>query len=277
MVSMAKRATFTDFRTTRVLLPDEAFALVGGKRPGPTDLVAKDVWNGIMHLPDDVAITTSNHHGSQLAALYTLWGDWVEAMGNTHDELFTGMLDAADCFQASTFESLHGYYRSSLSNLRTAIELVAIGTLGNLSPIDRDYVRWKKQNVGSLPLASSIRKLRSVTKAPVSALIFKPNGWMEALYNELCAYTRSRPDSSDGEMWSSNGPVYVTVAANLVFELQASTYATCYLLAKIGRPNFGLPAGSEFLFTTPDLLWRDDIAASYHTLCSILEPPHLLR
>ena len=111
----------------RTLLPDEAFALVNGPRPGPTDLVAGDVWNGIMHLPDDVAITTSNHHGSQLAFLYSLWGDWLEAMGDEHDELFTGMLDAADCFQSSTFDSLHGYYRSALANLRSALELVAIG------------------------------------------------------------------------------------------------------------------------------------------------------
>jgi hypothetical protein len=27
-----------------------------------------------MHLPDDVVLTTSNHHGRQLGALYTLWG-----------------------------------------------------------------------------------------------------------------------------------------------------------------------------------------------------------
>src|SRR5580692_8012910 len=118
MVSMAKRATFTDFRTTRVLLPDEAFALVGGKRPGPTDLVSKDVWNGIMHLPDDVALTTSNHHGSQLAALHSLWGDWLDAHGcDYEEELFGAMLDATDCFQSSTFDALHGYYRSATSNL----------------------------------------------------------------------------------------------------------------------------------------------------------------
>jgi hypothetical protein len=266
---MAKRRLFTDFRATRALLPDEAFALVSGKRPEPTDLVAEDVWNGIMHLPDDVAITTSSHHGSQLAALYSLWGDWLKAMGDEHDELFIGMLDAADCFQASTFDSLHGYYRSAMANLRSAVELVAIGSLGNLSPNDRDYLRWKKQNVGSLPFATVIRKLRGVTKTPLSPLIFKPNGWVEALYNELCAYTHSRPDSTDGEMWRSNGPIYVTAAFNLVFKLQASTYATCYVLAKVGRPHLVLPSDSKFLFTTPKLLWRDDIASSYRVLCSI--------
>jgi hypothetical protein len=40
-----------------------------------------------MHLPDDVALTMSNHHGKQLATLYELWGDWGEAIGEHHDEL----------------------------------------------------------------------------------------------------------------------------------------------------------------------------------------------
>ena len=219
-----------------------------------------------MHLPDDVAITTSNHHGSQLAALYSLWADLLEAIGDDQDELFAGMLDAVDCFRASTFDSLHGYYRSALSNLRSALELVAIGSLGNLSPNDRDYLRWKKQNVGSLPFSSAMKKLRG--DAPRQALIFTPNGWLGALYQELCAYTHSRPDSSDGEMWRSNGPIYVRAVFNLVFQLQASTYAACYVLTKVGRPGFALPKASEFLFETPKLLWSDDIASSYHTLCA---------
>src|SRR5258708_3781029 len=128
---MSKRTPAKDFRSHRCPLPDEAFALVSGRRPGPTDLVSDDIWSGIMHLPDDVALTTSNHHGTQLAMLYRLWGDWIDAIGDTQDEFFAGMLDAADCFQASAFDSLHGYYRSAVSNLRSAIELIAIGALGN--------------------------------------------------------------------------------------------------------------------------------------------------
>jgi hypothetical protein len=89
--------------------------------------------------------------------------------------------------------------------------------------------------VGSLPFASCIRKLRGVTKASVPASVFKPNDGIEAPYDELCAYTHSRPDSSDGEMWRSNGPIYVAAAFNQVFELQATTYAVCYVLANVGQ------------------------------------------
>ncbi len=261
--------TTKDFRTTRAFLPDEVFLLVNGHRPGPTNLVAEEVWNGIVHLPDDVALTTSNHHGSQLAALYSLRDGWLEAIGDDQDELFTGMLDASDSFQASTFDSLHGYYRSALANLRSAVELVAIGTLGNRSPTDTDYIRWKKQNVGSLPFATAVRKLRGATKGPLSAKAFEPNGWLEALYDKLCAYAHSRADASDGEMWRSNGPIYVNEAFNLVYTLQASTYAACYVLTRLGRPRFVLPKKSGFLFNTPGLLCSDEIAAAYQSLCSI--------
>ena len=126
-------------------------------------------------------MTTSNHHGAQLAALYSLWGGWIEAIGDKRDQLFGGVLDAADCFQSSAFDSLHGFYRSALSNLHSATELVAIGAPGNRSPNDRDYLRWKKQNLGSLPFASCIRKLRGVTNPAMQALMLKPNGWLEAL------------------------------------------------------------------------------------------------
>src|ERR1700730_7464760 len=64
-------------------------------------------------------------------------------------------------------------------------------------------------------------------------------------------------------------PIYVGAAFSLVFELQASTYAACYVLAKVGRPGFALPEASEFLFQTPRLLWLEDIASSYPDLCLI--------
>lgn len=140
---------------------------------------------------------------------------------------------------------------------------------GIFHPMTKDYLRSKKQNTGSLPFSSAMKKLRSATNAHVQALVFKPKGWLKALYEELCVYTHSRSDSSDGEMWSSNGPVYVGAVFRQVFQLQASTYAARYVLTKVGRPQFTLPKGSEFLFETTELLWHDDIASSFRTLHSI--------
>ena len=81
-------------------------------------------------------------------------------------------------------------------------------------------------------------------------------------------YTHARPDASDGAIWESNGPIYVAAAFSGVFELQISTYPTGYVFTKLARPDFTLPKHSEFLFMTPGLLWRDEIAACYATLCS---------
>jgi hypothetical protein len=89
---MAKRTSVRDFRSVRALLPDEVFALIEGSRSDATDPVSEDVWNGIMHLPDDVVLTTSNHHGRQLGALYTLWGDWIGAHGDEYDEPLFGVM-----------------------------------------------------------------------------------------------------------------------------------------------------------------------------------------
>jgi hypothetical protein len=235
---MPKRKSVKDFRSSRELLPDEAFAWVTGNRSRPTDLVRKRVWREIMHLPDDVALTTSNHHGKQLRALSTLWGAWLEAIGEDQDALFGAMLDAADCFQSSTFDALHGYYRSALSNLRAALDVVAIGTVGNLGPADPVYAMWKD---GNARLVFPRAQLRRFTNEPVSSLLFKQDGWIDDLYDELSSYTHSRPDASDGTMWESNGPVYRTSAFRKVFGSQIATYAACYHMVKVGRPKFMLP------------------------------------
>lgn len=74
-----------------------------------------------MHLEDHVALMTSEHHGTKLALLYTLSADWIQVFDyDDRDDLTDAMLDAADWFgfQASVFDSLHGFYRSSISNLR---------------------------------------------------------------------------------------------------------------------------------------------------------------
>jgi hypothetical protein len=119
----------SDFRARRYVLEADAY-LTGGEHIAPTDLIASNIWSGITHLPDDIAIRISSHHGTELKLLYSLWGDWLEATGDPFqkDNLFACMLDAADCFQCATFNLLHGYYRSALADLRSALELVAIGT-----------------------------------------------------------------------------------------------------------------------------------------------------
>ena len=189
----------------------------------------------------------SNHHGSRLKLLHLFRRDWGRATGNPlkPDNLFDGMLDAGDCFQCATFNFLHGYYRSALSDLRSALELVTIGAFGNVRPDDPVYLRWR---AGSADLAfPSCRKRlqRAVAGAPL-AWFLKAGAWPEQVYYDLCRYTHSRPDAGDGSLWESNGPVYNGRAIRLTFEMTLCVYAISYLLAKIGRPSLVIPKRKKF-------------------------------
>jgi hypothetical protein len=171
---MNKRLPLADFRAVRHNLESHEFAISEGEDVAPTQLIDKKSWAGITHLPDDVAIRTSDHNGHRLELLYSLWGDWIMATGDPEksDELFGCMLDAGDAFQCTNFLFLHGYYRAAMGELRLALELVMIGAYGNLKPNDPDYIVWK--NSGSELGFTRFRKLRMACFAATKANGFSP-------------------------------------------------------------------------------------------------------
>jgi hypothetical protein len=62
-VGMVHRLPLTDFRARRSVLDPDDFA--GGDDlpdPPPSDLIDPDTWQGIVGLPDDVSVRTSNRH-----------------------------------------------------------------------------------------------------------------------------------------------------------------------------------------------------------------------
>jgi len=246
--TVSKSLPLTDFRAVRKVLEPHEFA-TGGEEIPPTNLVDPTVWDGIMHLPDDVSIKISDHNGTRLELLYTLWGDWITAIGtpDSPDELFNCMLDAADCFQCTTFDFLHGYYRSALSNLRAALELVAIGTYGNIDPSNKEYRGWKN-GAADMTFLGSLRRLHKRLGKKSGGWLLKQAEFPEKAYYDLCRFAHSRPDSSDGALWKSNGPVYNNAAIQMVFYMSLRIYAICYLLIKFARPAFTLPVDSRILF-----------------------------
>jgi hypothetical protein len=148
---MSKKLPLTDFRAVRNKLEPHEFAIGEGQDVAPSDLVEQEVWDGIMHLPEDVSVRISDHNGVRLKLLHGLWDDWLSALGHPErpDEIYNCMLDAADCFKCANFNFLHGYYRAALAELRVALELVMIGAYGSLKPTDEKYGAWKK-GVGEL-------------------------------------------------------------------------------------------------------------------------------
>jgi hypothetical protein len=230
-------------------------------------LVDEITWAGLTHLPDDVAIRVSDHNGIRLSLLHSLWGDWITAIGEPGrpDELFNCMLDAADALQCTNFLFLHGYYRAAMAQLRVALELVMIGAYGNLNPSDPDYIVWK--NSGSeLGFTRFRKRMNGMLRADQAKWLTADGEFPDKTFHQLCNFTHSRPNSSDGALWESNGPVYAHQAVTLTFSTTLSVYAICYLLVRIARPGFVLPPDSRILFEEKWVPNRDGIARAFEQL-----------
>jgi hypothetical protein len=255
---MPKKLPLTDFRAIRSMLEPHEFAISEGQDVEPSDLVEQEVWDGIVHLPEDVSIRISDHNGVRLKLLYSLWSDWIEAVGNPDqpDEIFGCLLDAADCFQCANFNFLHGYYRAAMAELRVALELVMIGTYGALNPTDPKYADWKSGS-GELGFTRCRKYFSGTLRKDDAKWMFADGELLSSIYQKLCNYTHSRPDASDGALWQSNGPVYNNEAIILTLYTALSVFAVCYLLVRLARRAFVMPEDSDILF---ELDWMPDYA-----------------
>lgn len=244
-----------------VLEPGD-YAFASGDEPPPSDLVDEETWHGITLLPDDVAIRTSNHHGDLLKMLYDLWGAWIDAVREIQHHPYDTILDAADEFQAATFNALHGYYRPAIGCLRNALEQITIGTYCQVCGKATDFAQWKAgqikisvaQSCDGLAGSALVQPLNAHLQTALSDSIFnqktKTNkgGWARRLYDELSNYAHTRPGSTNFDMWASNGPVYVPKAFVSFASMYLETSALGFLLVKLARPHFLLPQGVLSIF-----------------------------
>ena len=191
---MSRKLPLTEFRAVRSKLEPHEFAISEGIDVPPSDLVDPEVWDGIMHLPEDVSIRVSDHNGVRLRLLYQLWGDWIESVGEPDriDEMYGCLLEAADCFQGATFNFLHGYYRTALAELRTALELVMIGAYGNLYPVDNDFREWKAGISETLGFTRCRKRLAGKMKKGQAKWLFEDDAPLSSAYQKLCNYTHAR-------------------------------------------------------------------------------------
>jgi hypothetical protein len=265
---MTKQLSLSDFRAVRVILEPADFAL-GSDEPDPTpsDPISGKTWHGIMDLPDDVAIRTSDHNGKLLGEVYWLWERWLEATGETEDAIFVPMLDAFDDLQASFFDALHGYYRTAFSALRNAIELMTIGTSGALtnSPL---YKEWRNGStefkfgtacdllsyeVSLVTFNESMRVTghQSLWDAKRGEL---PGGYARRLYRDMCNFAHSRPGFTDGDLRSSNGPIYVASVFRDWYYAYLRTTSLCSILMFLARPHGDLSAFADLFTDDPNVL-----------------------
>ncbi len=273
---MAKKLPLSDFRALRWKLEPHEFAISEGQDATPSDLIESKVWNGIVRLPEDVSIRISDHNGTRLKLLYSLWCDWIEAVGDPDDpdEIFNCMLDATDCLQCANFNFIHGFYRGALAELRTILELITIGTYGSLNPVDPDYLSWKG-GASELNFARCRRRLKGTLRADQSRWLFEDGGLLATVYQNLSNYAHSRPDSSDGALWQSNGPVYNNEAISLTFVSTLTVCAACYLLVRLARASFKVPTDSEILFELDWMPHYDTLVKAYTELFQRMPNPPL--
>ncbi len=264
---MVRKLPLSDFRAVRHMLEPHDFALSEGEDIAPTHLIDEETWAGITHLPDDVAIRISDHNGHRLALLYSLWGDWIVATGDPTqtDELFSCMLDAGDAFQCTNFLLLHGYYRAAMAELRVALELVMIGAFGNVKPHDPDYIAWKTSG-SELGFTRLRKRMHGMLRGDQCKWLLANEEFPDRTFRQLCNFTHSLPNSSDGALWESNGPVYSHKSVILTFFTTVSVYAICYLLVRIARPAFTLPPDSRILFEEDWVPNREGVARAFEQL-----------
>jgi|SRR2546428_1927334 len=264
---MTRYLPTNDFRAVRKVLEADDFALSEGPELPPSDLIKAKMWSGIMTLPDDVAIRTSNHHGTMLKLMYELWSVWWEAIGEREDLVYVPMLDAGDDFYAAIFNLLHGFYRQACDSLRSALELTAIGASYQLTGRDAEFQQWRTGQLGRdfglnlacdgiRPVASALN-LETHLQTVLQDDLFRrgsrrtgdPGGWVRRLFGELSHYVHSRPGYTNGDMWKSNGPIYDRRAVTTTSSYYLQTMAGCYFMIKLARPNLELPQAALQLFT----------------------------
>lgn len=279
---MPKLLPTTDFRARRVVLVDSDFAHVTKTSDPPTDLIDRQAWKSIVILPDDVAVRTSTYHGTTLAELHDLWAAWIECVGDVQDCLFDVMLDAGDDFQAATYNALTGFYRFSMSGLRSALELVTIGAWAQVCGKNQEFQKWRegkepisfgKACDGLITATDALqRNLRNTVQDTLfdqkSATV--EGGFVRRIYSGVSEFSHSRPGYADGDMRQSNGPIYVRSAFKHVAWTQFEALGLCFVLVLLARPKLRLPKSAVDLLNDPARVKSRVIRSAFCYLSSLV-------
>jgi hypothetical protein len=229
-----------DFRSKRIKLPREVFAYAPGPERDPSDLIDERTWRGVVFLPDDVSVRTSDHHGELLRAAHDVWGHWTGLVLDVQslvvaardDPLALACLVVTDELQASIYAVLTGFYRQSIAGLRSALDAIVAGAYFRALPNPDKFAQWADgQREGQLWMRDVRKQLSKVEpyrrfeasahdrSESSRATLLGRSGWLNFLYAHLSGFSHGRPfyvgesgnrlPSSNVELWGgSNGPVY---------------------------------------------------------------------
>ena len=233
-----------DFRSKRVRLHPEDFAWSGNAEIGPTDQVSKKVWRSMTSLPDDVSLRTSDHYGSLLKLADDLSNQsvclaYALQQSSKHSAIAHTTGDAVEHFQASIYNAMTGYYRFGFTSLRAIVENMTIGTYFHITDAQHEFGAWLAGEefwfgrvANDLMQHAHIVDLEQKLEAATGDSLYcrrtstDPGGFVRRLFGELSKYAHGAPGYNDGDMWRSNGPIFVSQ----VFQKWGETFLTVYSL-----------------------------------------------
>jgi len=254
-----------------VLEPDDYALSSGEPEPPPSDLVSAETWRHLTTLPDEVAVRTSNRHGALIEILNQLANSWPICVGDSEqaDSVGLSMIEVINEPDASLYNMLVGFYRQAIDSLRIVLESVSIGAYCQLTTQSNVLQNWL-DGTDPVKFTTAVSGLQG---RPETKLLHEhlnreahigfadqahrgkgyPGGWMRQLYDKVSRYSHGRPLFNNTSLWQSNGPIYVGRAVAIVAGLFIETLVASYVLVKLCRPDFELPAEARDILETKAL------------------------
>lgn len=256
------------FRAERQYLADHVFLGVPGGGQPPSDVVPREAWEGMMDLPTDVLLRTTDYLGKMVDDMHGQGAAWVHvapSQPNDSDFMFEPAMDASDEFSAAPFIAMHGWYRQATSGLRNALETMTCAAAFAVRDDAARYADWRagthEPKFGNaVELLAADPALAAVDGRLGAPGVFgrKPDGVLQETYNKLCRYAHSRAGHTNYDIWQSNGPVFIGRGFTQFWMDYCDTIALCYVLLKIGWPQLALPDDVRPLFGWATERWSTD-------------------
>lgn len=236
------------FRRERFYLADHVFAIRGAKHK-PQDPLGKKQWVEMMDLPTDVALRTTDHMGSMIEDMQQQSSAWMDAMPLDPDDwpfFHDAYLDVVEEFDAAPFIALHGYYRQATAGLRNALEVMTHACRYAVANDEPGFASWRKNAKEPPKFGNSVDIIGQKpggkvldAKLGMQGLFgsMPTNGVVRALYADVCRYAHSTPGFSNGDIWQSNGPVFIPRAFTQFWLDYCDTSLACFVLLKLAYPE----------------------------------------
>jgi hypothetical protein len=219
----------------------------GGDRK-PTDPLEEKRWHELVALPTDVVLRTTDHLGQMLADMQeqqSTWLDAVELDPKSWPFFHDAYLDAIEEFDAGPFIAAHGYYRQATAGLRNALEVMTHACRFAVANDEAAYLAWRAGAADPPKFGNSVDIIGTKNQGKLidsrlggSGLFGNnPDGVLRNLYADVCRYAHSQPGFTNGDIWQSNGPVFIPRAFTQYWLDFCDTSLACFALLKMTYPE----------------------------------------